>query len=115
MPGTEGGGAMRRPGSKYFKCRLICGEQLLQVVVWDGVCGFENAPPLQVIALIEKMRGVQLCVQVDEDAIEDIHEVIAAPCRSCPEVGGLVVWTRDHRTYCLIVHRLTEQGCVRMM
>jgi hypothetical protein len=58
--------------------------------------------------------GPVVYVRVDEDAIEDIYELIDAP-RSCPEMGGVVVWTRDHRTYRLIVHRLTEQGCVRMM
>jgi hypothetical protein len=100
---------MNRPGAKYFKGRLIRGERVLHYVVWDGGHGYKNAPPLQALALAEKMRGL-LYVQVGEDAIEDIHEIIDAPCRSCPEVGGLVVWTRDHRTYRLIVRRLTEQG-----
>jgi hypothetical protein len=44
---------------------------------------------------------------VDENAVEDIHEIITAPLDTCPEVGGLVVWTKDHRTYRLIVQQLT--------
>lgn|SRR5262249_2647275 len=106
---------MNRPGSKYFTGRIICGERVLRYFIWDGVRDYENAPPLQTIALVEKTTGLQLHVKVDEDAVEDIYEIVASPCQSCPEVGSLVVWTRDHRTYRLIVHQLTARGCVRMM
>jgi hypothetical protein len=96
-----------RPGSKYFKGRAILGERVLRSVVWDGVRDYQNAPPLQALAIAEKMRGVQLHLQVDEDAVEDIEVLIRAPLVD-PQVGGLVVWTRDHRTYRLIVQRLTK-------
>jgi len=105
---------MNQPGSKYFKGRVIHDERVLRFFVWDGVRNYENAPPLQTIALVEKTTGLQLHVKVDEDAVEDIHQIIAGPCRDCPEVGSLVVWTRDHRTYRLIVQRLAQE-CIRMM
>jgi hypothetical protein len=96
---------MNRPGSKYFKGRLVGRERVLQYVIWDGVRDFQNVPP-QALALTEKMQGLQLYVQVDADSVDDIREVIVGPYRACPEAGGLVVWTRDHRTYRRIVRRL---------
>jgi hypothetical protein len=75
---------------------------------------YQNAPPLQAIALAEKMPGVQLHLKVDEEALEDIEYLIAAPMDGCPEVGGLVVWARDHRTYRLIVQRLGGPDRIRL-
>jgi hypothetical protein len=98
---------MDRPGSQYFKGRCVCGERVMHYVIWDGVRDYEKVPPLEVLDLVEKMPGQQLHVQVDENAVEDIHEIITAPLDTCPEVGGLVVWTKDHRTYRLIVQQLT--------
>lgn len=86
---------------------------MLRYIIWDGVHDYENAPPLQAIALVEKMPRLQVHVKVDEDAVEDIHQIITGPCQVCPEVGGLVVWTRDHRTYRLIVQRLTAPGHIQ--
>jgi hypothetical protein len=99
---------MHRPGSKYFKGRLVCGERVFHYVIWDGVHNYENPPPLQALVLAEKM-GPLVYVRVDEDAVEDIQELIDAP-RSYPEMNGVVVWTRDHRTYRLIVHQLVKTG-----
>jgi hypothetical protein len=83
---------------------------VIRYVVWDGVRNYEQAPPLGVIALAEKMPGLQLYVKVGEDAVEDVHQIIAGPLHACPEVGGLVVWAQDHRTYQLITQRLTAPG-----
>jgi len=102
------------PGAKYFKGRVIHDRHVLHYVVWDGVRDYENAPPLQAIALAEKMPGLQLHVKVDEDAVEDIYKVIVGPVYDCPEVGGLVVWTKDHRTYRLIVQQLTRSGHISL-
>jgi hypothetical protein len=99
-----------KPGNKYFKGRCIQGQQVLHYVVWDGVRNYENAPPLQAIAALEKMHGKQLQLRVDKDAVEDIEYLIAAPLQH-PEVGGLVVWARDHKIYRSIVQRLTQPGC----
>lgn len=98
---------MGLPGSKYFAGRLVRGERVLRYVVWDGVHAYKNAPPLQAIATVEKMLGIQLHLQIDETAVEDIEELIRIPAED-PEVGGLVVWTQDHRTYRLIVQRLSK-------
>jgi hypothetical protein len=105
---------MSEPGAKYFKGRIIRGTRVLLYVVWDGVENYRNAPPLQAIALMEKMPGVQLHLKVDEEALEDIEYLIAAPMDGCPEVGGLVVWTRDHRTYRLIVQRMSGPDRIRL-
>jgi hypothetical protein len=105
---------MSLPGKKYFKGRCIAGERVLHYVVWDGIYNYENAPPLQAIAMAEKMPGLQLHVKVGADAVEDIYELIAAPLDACPEADGLVVWTQDHRTYRLIVQQLTKPGCIRL-
>ena len=40
---------------QILRGRIIRGERVLQYVVWDGVHDYENAPPLQGIALVEKM------------------------------------------------------------
>jgi hypothetical protein len=98
----------RRPGSKYFKGRVVYGNRVLRYVVWDGVRNYENAPPLQALAALEKMPGLQLNLRVDETAVEDIEYLITAPMDGCPDCGGLVVWTRDHRTYRLIVQRMAQ-------
>jgi hypothetical protein len=74
------------------------------------VSNYEKAPPLRAIALVEKMPGLQLHVKIDEDAVEDIRQIITGPLYACPEVGGLVVWAQDHRTYQLIMQRLTAPG-----
>jgi hypothetical protein len=84
---------------------------MLPYVIWDGLHDYENVPPLQIIALREKMQGLQLYVQVGADSVKDIHEVIACPYRACPEAGGLVIWTRDHQTYRRIVRRLMRMAC----
>jgi hypothetical protein len=94
---------------KYFKGRIIRGERALHYVVWDGIRNYKNAPPLQAIAQFENMQGVQLHLKVGEKAVDDIEHLIAAPL--CYRgVGGLVVWTENHRTYQLIVQRLTQPG-----
>jgi hypothetical protein len=95
--------------SRYFKGRVICGQQVLRYVVWDGIRNYENAPPLQAIKALEKMQGTQVHVRVGADAVEDIEVLIAAPLEH-PDVGGLVVWTRDHKTYRSILRRLTQPG-----
>lgn len=64
------------PGKKYFRGRVIRGEQVLRYVVWDGIRNYENAPPLQAIKALEKMEGTQLHLRVDENAVEDIEELI---------------------------------------
>jgi hypothetical protein len=98
------------PGKKYFKGRIIYGERVLHYVVWDGIRNYKDAPPLQAIAKAESMQGLQLHLKVGEEAVEDIVELIAAPLTGCPEAGGLVVWTQDHRTYQLIVRKLARSG-----
>jgi hypothetical protein len=60
---------MNPPGSKYFKGRYIRGARVLHYVVWDGIHDYLNTPPLQAIALVEKMPGLQLHVKVDADAV----------------------------------------------
>jgi hypothetical protein len=100
-----------KPGNKYFKGRVIRGQRVLHYVVWDGIRNYENAPPLQAIKAAEKMQGKQLHLRVDKNAVEDIEYLIAAPLQH-PEVGGLVVWARDHKTYRAIVQQLTQPGCI---
>jgi hypothetical protein len=99
------------PGAKYYVVRVIRGERVLKVAVWDGVRDYENAPPLDALAVAERMLGTQLHLRVDEGAVEDIETLIDAPL-DIPGVGGLVVWTRDHRTYRLIVQQVdkSKQG-----
>jgi hypothetical protein len=99
-----------KSGDKYFKGRVICGQNVLHYVVWNGVHNYENTPPLQAIKALEKMQGIQLHVRVGEDAVEDIEVLLAAPLEK-PGVGGLVVWTEDDQTYRSIVQRLTKPGC----
>jgi hypothetical protein len=105
--------AHRRLGAKYFKGRVIRGERTVQYIVWDGVKRYRNVPPLDRIAEVEKMEGEQLRLQVDDTAVEDIYELIAAPL-DWPEVGGLVVWAKDHRTYLLILQRLSRPDRIWM-
>jgi hypothetical protein len=97
-------------GDRYFQGRVIRGQQVLRFVVWDGVRNYKNAPPLLAIKVAEKMQGTQLNPRVDENAVEDIEVLIAAPLE-CPNVGGLVIWTRNHQTYRSIVRQLTRPGC----
>jgi hypothetical protein len=98
------------PGDKYFKGRVIQGQQVLRYVVWNGIRNYQNAPPLDAIKASENMQGTQVHVRVDGNAVEDIEVLIAAPLQH-PNVGGLVVWARDHQTYLSIVQRLTQPGC----
>lgn len=84
---------------------------MLHYVIWNEIRNYKNAPPLAAIAQAENMQGVQVHLKVGEEAVEDIEHLIAAPLYD-PEVGGLVVWTKNHRTYQLIVRQLTQPGCV---
>jgi hypothetical protein len=101
---------VNRPGDKYFKGRVIGGERVFHYIVWDGVRDYENQPPLRNLAVVEK-TGKLIYVRVDETAVEDIEDInalIRSPMQFCPDVGGLVVWTRDHRTYRLIVQYVSK-------
>jgi hypothetical protein len=88
----------------YFKGRTVCGKRVFHWVIWDGVHDYANEPPLQAFAA----QGLPLHLKVGEDAVEDIYDLIHAPMAD-PEVGGLVVWTEDHRTYRLIVRELSRR------
>jgi hypothetical protein len=88
------------PGKKYFKGRIIKGERVFHYAIWDGVRNYENKPP-------HPKRWLSL--RVDETTLEDIETLICIPADD-PKIAGLVVWTRDHRTYQMIVRRLHAGG-----
>lgn len=60
--------------------------------------GYTITTPLQAIALVGKMPRLQVHVKVDEDAVEDIHQIVTGPLSSLPRgrwIGGVDAGSPD--------------------
>jgi hypothetical protein len=98
-------------GEKYYKSRLRdLDGRWHRIVVWDGVCDYENEPPLELM-VYEKLGGKLGIVQINpnmevsnKDALLEIIEAF----------DNVVLWARDHATYRILVDSFEAMATHRM-
>jgi hypothetical protein len=93
------------PGERYFKMTMINGDNTVRVVVWDGIRHYENEPLVPNICALEKMDSSLLTIVQTRRG----REVVKIVNRVLGSGNDLIIWTRDHKTYCEAVDEMSNQ------
>jgi hypothetical protein len=88
----------------YFKGRVYVGKRMFPYVVWDGVDGYQSAPP-PALLVAENLTGRTCVAQIRNSKVGT--ETVTALLESC---DSLILWTRNTAVYRSIVENIKRQS-----
>jgi hypothetical protein len=108
---------MTKPGTKYFKGRIVCGDTVSHLIIWDGVRDYQNGLPA-VGAMMVLPPGDVIIAHINKQRAETpitklFQQLRAASPTTSPNVH-VILCARDHTTYRRLVNAFESSSSCRL-